>query len=1052
MILSDVSVRRPVFAIMMTAALIVLGAFSYQQLGLDLMPKTDSPVVNVNFNLPGASAEEVETQITKRVEEAVNTISGIDELRASSDRGGGNVRITFKLEREIEAAVQDVRDKLAGIVGLFPPDTKPLQITKEDPDAAPILQFALYGPRAPKELTEIAEKRIKQELETLSDVGSVILFGDRKREIQLLLNADRLNAYGLTVDQVRAAVVRQNVEVPGGSFVSGPAEIAVRTMGRIKDVADFNRIVLTYKDGAVITFGDVGHVQDSVQEIRNATRLAPDGGAGIPAVTIMVRKQSGTNTVEVVDRVLARLKVIQAALPSDLTINIGNDQSQYIRKSFEEIRLHLLLGGFLACCVVFLFIRNLRVTLIAALAVPTSIVGTFTFMKMFGFTLNNMTMLALSLATGIVIDDAIVVLENIFRYVEEKGVTPKEAAADATREIGMAVMSTTLSLVVIFVPVAFMTGQIGRYFYSFGITSAAAILLSMFVSFTLTPALCAWWMKKEDVKSDHSTTKSSGFYAVMDTTYGRMLEWALRHRAVMLGIAGAVTLSAAFLYPYVGKELVPDDDQGQFSINARLPRGTSYQRTEEFIKPIETEVLALPNLSRVMENVNPGGVNFNIMMTPLEGRKISQQELMIRARAMLRKYQNARISVSGGTDISGASTGGFGGGCRGCGGGGGGGGGSSNRLNIIIQGPDIDQLQTYTVQLLDQVRTIKGVVDADSNFEPTQPELRISVDRARAADLGVNIDTLAHSVSTLVGGEEVSEFKDGDDQFIVRLRLDEPFRNNPRGMGDLLVPAGPGRTVKVSDVATLTPDSGPASIDRYNRQRQISVNANLQGVPLSDVLTAARTKVDELHLKPGYQAVFGGSARTLAEASSNFTIAIILAVLFIYMVLASQFNSFVHPLTIMTSLPLSLPAGLLSLMAFGMTLNVYSAIGMMMLFGIVKKNSILQVDYTNTLRAQGMPRHDAMIAANHVRLRPILMTTISIIAGMIPIAMGRGSGAGSRASMAVTIIGGQMLCLLLTLLVTPVVYSYFDDLREWKPLVALRRLMSRNRPPRPAEV
>jgi HAE1 family hydrophobic/amphiphilic exporter-1 len=1051
MILSDVSVKRPVFAIMMTAALIVLGAFSYQVLGLDLMPKTDSPVVNVNFNLPGASAEEVETQITKRVEEAVNTISGIDELRASSDRGGGNVRITFKLEREIEAAVQDVRDKLAGIVGLFPPDTKPLQITKEDPDAAPILQFALYGPRAPKELTEIAEKRIKQELETLSDVGSVILFGDRKREIQLLLNADRLNAYGLTVDQVRAAVVRQNVEVPGGSFVSGPAEIAVRTMGRIKDVADFNRIVLTYKDGAVITFGDVGHVQDSVQEIRNATRLAPDGGAGIPAVTIMVRKQSGTNTVEVVDRVLARLKVIQAALPSDLTINIGNDQSQYIRKSFEEIRQHLLLGGFLACCVVFLFIRNLRVTLIAALAVPTSIIGTFTVMKMFGFTLNNMTMLALSLATANQIDDAIVVLENIFRYVEEKGVTPKEAAADATREIGMAVMSTTLSLVVIFVPVAFMTGQIGRYFYSFGITSAAAILLSMFVSFTLTPALCAWWMKKEDVKSDHSTTKSSGFYARMDTSYGRMLEWALRHRAVMLGIAGAVTLSAAFLYPFVGKELVPDDDQGQFSINARLPRGTSYQRTEEFIKPIETEVLALPNLSRVMENVNPGGVNFNIMMTPLERRKISQQELMIRARAMLRKYQNARISVSGGTDISGASTGGFGG-CRGCGGGGGGGGGSSNRLNIIIQGPDIDQLQAYTVQLLDQVRTIRGVVDADSNFEPTQPELRISVDRARAADLGVNIDTLAHSVSTLVGGEEVSEFKDGDDQFIVRLRLDEPFRNNSRGMGDLLVPAGPGRTVKVSDVATLTPDSGPASIDRYNRQRQISVNANLQGVPLSDVLTAARTKVDELHLKPGYQAVFGGSARTLAEASSNFTIAIILAVLFIYMVLASQFNSFVHPLTIMTSLPLSLPAGLLSLMAFGMTLNVYSAIGMMMLFGIVKKNSILQVDYTNTLRAQGMPRHEAMIAANHVRLRPILMTTISIIAGMIPIAMGRGSGAGSRASMAVTIIGGQLLCLLLTLLVTPVVYSCFDDLREWKPLNALRRLTSRNRTPKPAEV
>ncbi len=1051
MILSDVSVRRPVFAVMMTAALIVLGVASYGGLGLDLMPKTDPPVVTVFVNLPGASAEEIETQITKRVEEVVNTISGIDELRASSDRGNSRVSINFTLERDIESATQDVRDKVATIVAQFPRDTMAPQIQKVDPDAQPILSFAMYGPRAPKELTEIAEKRIKQDIETLPDVGSVNLMGERKREIQLLMNADRLDAYGLTVDQVRSAVERQNVEIPGGSFVTGPAEVAMRTMGRIRNVDDFNRVVITYKDGAAVTFADVGRVQDTVQEIRSATRIGIDGQA-IPAVMIMVRKQSGANTVEVVDRVTARLRQIQTALPSDLTIIIGNDQSRFIRRSFEDIRLHLLLGGFLACTVVFLFIRNLRVTLIAAFAVPTSIIGTFTFMKLFGFTLNNMTMLALSLATGIVIDDAIVVLENIFRFVEEKGLSPKEAAADATREIGLAVMATTLSLVVIFVPVAFMTGQIGRYFYSFGITSAAAILLSMFISFTLTPALSAWWMKKEDIQSDHSSTKTSGLYAKLDTVYGHMLEWSLHHRAIMLSIAGAVTVSAAFLYPYVGKEVVPDDDQGEFSINIRLPRGTSYARTEEFIKPIEKDVLALPALRRVMENVNASFAYFNIAMVDLEERDITQQQLMIRSRAMLRRYQGARISVSGGTDISGASTGGRGGGPGGGpGGGGGGGGGPSNRLNILIQGPDIQQLQLYTVQLMERIRQIPGVVDVDTNFEPTQPELRVTVDRARAADMGVNIDALANGLRTLVGGEEVSEFKDGDDQFIVRLRLDEPFRNNPLTMGNLLVPAGPGRSVRVSDVATLTRDSGPASIDRYNRQRQISVNANLQGVPLSEVLTAAREKVEDLHLKPGYQAIFGGGAKTLAEASTNFAIAIVLAVVFIYMVLASQFNSFIHPLTIMTSLPLSLPAGLLSLMAFGMTLNVYSAIGLMMLFGIVKKNSILQVDYTNTLRAQGMERHEALIAANHVRLRPILMTTIAIIAGMIPIAFGRGAGAGSRASMAVTIIGGQILCLLLTLLVTPVVYSYFDDLREWSPMASLSRLR-RARPRKPAEI
>src|SRR6185295_12226034 len=540
--LAEVSVRRPVFAIMMTAALIVLGAFSYKDLGLDLMPKTDSPNVNVQVQLPGASAEEVETQITKRIEEAVNTISGIDELRANSNQGQGQANITFALERDIESATQDVRDKVATIVGQFPRDAKQPQITKQDPDASPILQFNVFGPRSQKEITQIADKQIKQVLETLKDVGAVNLQGERKREIQLLLNADRLNAYGLSVDQVRTAVTRQNVEVPGGNFTAGPSDVALRTMGRIRNVDDFNRIVIAYREGSVITFADVGRVQDTVQEIRQTNKLN-----GVPSVGLQVRKQSGTNTVEVVDRVLAKLDQIKTTLPPDLQISIGNDQSRFIRRSFEDIRLHLILGGLLASVVVFFFIRNLRVTLIAALAVPTSIIGTFTFMKIFGFTLNNMTMLALSLATGIVIDDAIVVLENIFRFVEEKGLSPKEAAADATAEIGLAVMATTLSLVVIFVPVAFMTGQIGRYFYSFGLTSAAAIMISMFVSFTLTPALCAMWLKPEDATADHSNTKSGGFYAKLDGVYGKMLVWSLHHRAVMMIIAALVVASAAYL-------------------------------------------------------------------------------------------------------------------------------------------------------------------------------------------------------------------------------------------------------------------------------------------------------------------------------------------------------------------------------------------------------------------------------------------------------------------------------------------------------------------------
>ena len=1025
MIVSRVSVQRPVFAIMISAAILVVGWFSYRQLGLDLMPKTDVPVVNVQVQLPGASAEEIETQLTKPLEEAVNTINGIDELRASSDPGRANLNISFVLERDIESATQDVRDKIGAAARNFPKDTLPPVITKADPDAAPVLTLVVSGSRTPKELTDIVDKRIKQVLETVEDVGAITFIGDRHREIDLLLNADRLNAYGLTVDQVRAAVQRQDVEVPGGSFISGPAEIDLRTMGRIQHVDDFNRIILAYRNGSVVTFGDVGRVVDGVQEIRSAGRLD-----GTPAVSLLIQKQSGTNTVDVVDRVLARVESIRSTLPADIRVQPIRDQSRFIRRSFEDIKLHLILGSLLASLVVFLFMWNPKITFIAALAIPTSIVGTFAVMKAFGFTLNNMTMLALSLATGIVIDDAIVVLENIFRYVEEKHVTPHEAAIKATEEIGLAVMATTLSLCVIFLPVAFMTGQVGRYFYSFGITSAAAILISMLVSFTLTPTLCSMWLKRDDSVRHGTSSKSRGFYAWLDARYGRMLQWALTHRLAMAGIAGAVAVSAILLYPHIGKELVPDDDQSEFSVNVKLPSGTSYPRTEEYVADMERDLKRLPGVDLIFANVNAGNANFYVGLKALDERTLSQQDIMRRARGTLAKYKAARTRITGGTDISGASATG------------GGGGGYGNRLQALIQGPDLDQLQAYTTELIAKVKEIPGVADVDSNFDFTKPELRVTVDRARSADLGVPIDSLATNLRTLVGGEEVSRYKDGDDQYSVVLRLDEQFRDNPALMGNLLVPSNSQRALRVSDVAQLTMGSAPASIDRYNRQRQITVNASLDGAPLGDVLAATRTKVEEMHLKPGYQVVFGGNARTLNEASNDFVIAIFLAVTFIYMVLASQFNSFVYPLSIMSSLPLSLPAGLLALMTFGMTLNVYSAIGMLMLFGIVKKNSILQVDYTNTLRANGMERHAAIVAANHVRLRPILMTTLSIVAGMLPIAFGRGAGAGSRASMAVTILGGQLLCLLLTLLVTPVVYSYFDDLREIEWFALVRRWTS----------
>ncbi len=1011
--LAEVCVRRPVFATMLVMTFVVLGLFSYTQLGIDLFPKVDLPTVTVRTVLPGASPEEIESQITKPIEEVINTISGIDELRSTTLEGMSSVVVQFVLDKSGDVAAQEVRDKVATIVGQLPRDAETPIIERLDFDAAPVLAISVYGNRPLRELTEIAEKQIKQRLESVRGIGSIQIVGGRTREIQIWLDADKLQAYRLTIDQVRNAVRSQNVEVPGGRIDQGPNELILRTLGRIEQVRDFETMVVGNAGSAPIYLGDIATVENGVEEPRSMARQD-----GIPAVSLLVRKQSGTNTVQMADTIREELDALRPGLPSDIHADIIRDQSPFIKASVNAINEHLILGSLLASIVVLVFMRSLKSTIIAALAVPISIIATFTAMRGLDMTLNNLTLLGLTLAVGIVIDDAIVVLENIYRFIEEEGYPPIQAAIAATEEIGMAVMATTLSLVVIFLPVAFLSGIPGRFLGSFGLTMAVSILVSMVVSFTLTPMLSSRWLKPA---SGGNKSKESGFYRVIDRVYGRMLNWSLNHRAVMVGIFTVTVLMTIPMAMLVGTDFFAADDQSEFEIVIRTADGTSLTGTDAAIQNIEKEAWNLRGVRHVLSTINGGGTSgvtngsVYVALADLAERDFSQFDVMDDARRMMQeKFPGLRAAVQ---SVNGV-------------GGGGGGGGRAQAVVLNLRGPDLDELSRLSGQVLQMMKSIPGMVDADTTLNIGNPEVHVHLDRAKAADLGVRATDVASALRTMVAGEEVSKFKDGEDQYSVRLRLMPEDRDRPEKIRNLWIPSSRLGQVQLANFATISKDLGPSTIERAGRQRQVTLFANLENnVGVGDAVAAMDQKLAALELKPGYAAAWTGRARTLEELQRSFLLAFLFSGIFMYMVLAAQFESYLHPITIMLSLPLSIPFALFSLWIMGSRLDLFSGLGILLLFGIVKKNSILQIDYTNTLRARGVERHEAIIRANHARLRPILMTTLSIVAGMIPIVLSTGPGAGSRAPIGVVVVGGQLLCLLLTLLFTPVAYSLFDDIK-----------------------
>lgn len=1015
MILSDLCIRRPVFATMLIGSLVVVGVVSWFRLGVDLFPRVDIPTVTITTTLEGAGPEEIETTITKPIEEAVNTIQGIDELRSVTVEGASRVVVMFDLERDLDAAAQDVRDKVAAIAHLFPEGTDPPVVDKFDVDATPVMYLTISGDRSLRELTQLAEKRVKEPLEGILGVGAIRLLGAREREIGVELDAARLDARGLTAAEVARAVARANVEIPGGRLVQEGREIAVRTHGRLPSPRALADVQVVNRDGVPVRVRDVGRVVDGVAEPRSLSRYN-----GVNAVTLAIRKQSGANTVATVDRIRDRLRDIRQGLPAGVRIDITRDWSEFIRDAVREVEHHMVLGAVLASVVMLLFMGSTRATLIAAIAIPTSVIATFALMDAAGFSLNRITLLALTLAVGIVIDDAIVVLENIWRFIEEKGRDGFTAAREATAEVGLAVSATTLSLIAVFVPVAFITGVMGRFLRSFGLTMAFAILVSLLVAFTLTPTLSARLLRR---RTD-SASRASRFYAPIERAYLWLLRWSLAHRAVVvIAAAGLVALTPA-LARMAGGAFMPEDDRAEFEVNLRLPPGTSLQGADETLRAMERRLEGIPEIRGLLTTVGGAAgddvtvAQIFVVLTDKRERHRTQHQIMQVVRDRLEPFRSrVRLTVDNPPPLSGS---GFGG----------------SEIRIDLLGIDQSELDRAARRLRHIMEQTPGVVDIDSSAIPGRPELRVEILRDTAAELGVDVEDVAMTVRMLLAGSVVTRYKEAGDLYDVRVRLAPHGRRRPLQLAGMWVPSRTHGRVRIDQVVGWRPDTGPVQIDRLARQRRVSLYGNVgPGQAFGDILGEILRRAGHLGLPETYRIRVAGRGKLYGEMVTGFQVAVTLSIIFMYMVLAAQFESFLHPLTIMLALPLSVPFALLSLWVTGNTLNLFSGLGILLLFGIVKKNSILQVDHTLALQRAGLPRFEAILQANRHRLRPILMTTISLVAAMVPATLAGGAGSEATHAIAIVVVGGQSLCLLVTLLVTPVAYSLFDD-----AACALRRL------------
>ena len=996
--------------------IMVIGTVGYGKLGVDQFPNVDIPVVVVTTVLPGAAPEEVEIDVTDKIEGAVNQISGIDDLNSTSSEGISQVVIMFKLEKDLDVAAQEVRDKINTVLRELPEGIDQPLISKVEPSAAPVIYLGIKGTNhSLREMSEVADKKVRRQIETITGVGKVSIIGARDRQINVLMNPLQLRALGITAVDVMNTLRSQNLMTPGGNLETGPESVTLRIDGRVTTVESVGRLVVRSENGRITRLADVASVVDGEEDVESLARYD-----GKEAVVLSVIKQSGTNTIEVVDNIFKRIKAIQETLPKGMELTVIRDNSQTIRTSVHSVVEHLILGSILAALVVLIFLGNVKSTIIAAVSIPVSVVGTFGLMWLQGYTLNNITLLALALAVGIVIDDAIVVLENIIRFIDEKKMKSFPAAVLATKEIGLPVLATTLSLMAVFIPVAFIGGIPGRFLKSFGYTMAFAIGVSLLVSFSLTPMMSAR-MLEGHTEGNWLTRLVDVFYRPIERVYLRMLGYVLKKRWVIV-VACMVTMGSCIpVAKTLPGSFLPLDDKAKFQVTMRAPEGTSAEETLLFAERASVYLKKLPGVTHILITVAEDDqktrnyAQLYVDLVDPGARKETQFDVMAMARDTVipNMPKNLRINIAEVPDFAV--------------------GGNTQNVQFILSGSDFSVLEKTAGSITDALKKSGKAVDVDTTNIPGRPEVKVSIDRDRAADLGVSVANVATTLQMLVAGVKASTFPERGEEYEIRIRAEEKYRADKASLAMMSVPSTKFGSVPLNTVVKWDDSIGPSRVNRYGRERQITVLANAaKGFGDTDVNKIIKDTFDAQKLPAGYRLQPTGRSKSQGDVVSGFILAISMAFIFMYLILAAQFESWLYPAIILMSLPLTVPFAFISLKIFGQSINMFSLLGLLVLFGVVKKNAILQVDHANHLRREGRSRFDSLMEANKDRLRPILMTTIAFVAGMAPLMLSGGIGSGFNKATAGIVVGGQTLSLLLTLLAVPVIHSFADDMIDWR--------------------